>query len=107
MTDITVAGMVESLGRAKQEFITAKARNSGVAVAKERMKNLLFNYYDPIVQALLENAKLKEENDMLEASLEDTDKENDELRAKIKELEEQPVSPKKSKSRAPSTLDGE
>ena len=45
--DITVAGMVENLGRAKQEFITAKARNSGVAVAKERMKNLLFNYYEP------------------------------------------------------------
>ena len=46
---------------------------------------------------------------MLEASLEQTDKENDELRAKVKELEERLAAPKKPKSRAAASVthDGE
>ena len=56
------------------------ARSSGVSVAKERMKNLLFNYYDALVQAAVDNVSLREEVKSLDEALQEADKENDELR---------------------------
>lgn len=81
--------MINSLSSAKMELISAKARSSGVNVAKERMKNLLFNYYEDIIQFVLEAKSLQEEVEALEAGLEDSDNENKKLLTRIKELEDQ------------------
>ena len=81
------AEMIESLSKAKHELISAKARNSGVVAAKEKMKNLLFNYHEELVNLAIENKRLINENKTLEAALEETDQENDELRKKLKETE--------------------
>lgn len=58
--------------------------------AKERMKNLLFNYKDDIFAALLSTQKLEEDVKLLELELADAERELDEL-TKIKppELEEE------------------
>lgn len=83
------ADKISSLSAAKSALISAKASNAGVSVAKERMKNLLFNYYEDLIAAALECANLKEEVASLEAALEESDQENADLRKEIKELKSQ------------------
>ena len=79
--------MISSLSSAKMELISAKARSSGVNIAKERMKNLLFNYYEDLIQAALENVSLKEEVSSLEIGLDESDNENKKLRQEIQGLQ--------------------
>ena len=83
------ADKISSLSAAKSALISAKASNAGVSVAKERMKNLLFNYYEDLIATALECANLKEEVESLEAALFESDQENAELRKEIKELKSQ------------------
>ena len=60
------------------------------ADAKERMKNLLFNFKDDIIAALLNTQKLEEDVKLLELELADAERELDELtRIKPPELEEE------------------
>lgn len=78
------ADKITSLSAAKSALISAKASNAGVSVAKERMKNLLFNYYDDLIMSALESMNLKEEVESLEAALEESDQENAKLRKELK-----------------------
>lgn len=71
------------------------ARSSGVSVAKERMKNLLYNYYDALVQAAVDNVSLREEVKSLDEALQEADKENDELQ-KYQKVTKSEVSDKRS-----------
>lgn len=82
---------IESLSKAKRDLQAAKARNSGMTAAKEKMKNLLFNYYEDLVSLAEENEKLKADVAMLETALSETDQENDELRKKLKAAETKPA----------------
>lgn len=75
--------MIEKQSAAKQKLIAAKARASGVTLAKEQMKNLLFNYYEDLVQAALDNISQREEVSAQDEALQEADKENDSLRLKI------------------------
>lgn len=78
--------IISKQAEAKQRFISAKASNSGINMAKEQMKNLLFNYFDELIDAAIEIGKLREENDMLDAALRESDREIDRLRDEIAEL---------------------
>lgn len=85
MTDIRE--IVQNMADAQAAYIAAQARGMGVAVAKERMKNIAFNYYDQLRKAAQENISLREEVDALDAALADADKELKELRGKKKSKE--------------------
>lgn len=74
--------MIEKQSAAKQKLIAAKARASGVTLAKEQMKNLLFNYYEDLVQSALDNISQREEVSAQDEALQEADKENDSLRLK-------------------------
>ena len=67
--------MIEKLRAAEAEYKYAMARGSGIAMAKERMKNLLFNYFDQLLQAAIENEALREEVESLDAALKEADDE--------------------------------
>lgn len=79
--------MIVSLSAAKQAQVSAKASQSGVSVAKERMKNILYNYYDELIQAALDNITLREENEALEIALQESDDENQSLRKSLSKYE--------------------
>lgn len=78
------AEKIEAISKAKHELISAKARNSGVMAAKERMKNLLFNYCDDLVNLALENQRLNSEIESLNVALEEADQEYNELKLELK-----------------------
>ena len=80
---------IEAISKAKHDLVSAKARNSGVMAAKEKMKNLLFNYHDDIVKMAMEFQNLQDEVSVLEGALEESDLENNELRKELKELKAQ------------------
>lgn len=72
--------MIQNMADAKAAYISAQARGMGVVTAKERMKNIAFNYYEQLLKAAQENISLREEIDALDAALADADKELKELR---------------------------
>lgn len=66
------ATVMEEFDRAKLRFIQATQRGAGISIEKERMKNLMYNYYDDILETLKEGEKttaeienLKQENALL------------------------------------------
>ena len=63
----------EKLSDTKREYEAALSRGSGVAVAKEHMKNILFNNCDNIIQGLKEADSLQEEVQALDAALKEAD----------------------------------
>lgn len=67
--------IVENLTRAKREYESAMARRGGVGVAKERIRNLLFNYFDQLLSAYIENKSLHEEVEALDTALREADEE--------------------------------
>lgn len=81
--------MIEAISKAKHNLVSAKARNSGVIAAKEKMKNLLFNYHEDIVKMAMEFKSLQDEVSVLDAALDESDRENDQLRKELKELKAQ------------------
>ena len=78
---------IQAINKARQEVKAAKGRNSGLQAAKEKMKNLLFNYCDDIVRLTADYQKLQQERDALSVALDEMDLENDELRKRLKAAE--------------------
>lgn len=87
---------IEKLEKATAELQSAKNRNSGIAAAKDKIKNILYNHMTDIVSAIKESDELKKEVRSLEDALDDADRENDELQKKIASLE---AKPKKNSSK--------
>lgn len=79
-TDYITKEMLQSMADAQAAYISAQARGMGVALAKERMKNIAFNYYEQLQKAAQENISLREEIDALDEALADADKNLEELR---------------------------
>ena len=84
----------DDISSANMEYRSAIARNAGISAAKDRVKNLLFNYRDDILSALhgasasqREIDRLNEQRVMLEDELAAVDDENNDLRKKVRELE--------------------
>lgn len=77
--------MIKEMMDAKMEYIAAQNRRAGVSAAKERMKNIAFNYYDQLIKAAQENISLREEVDSLDAALADADEELKKLKKKKSE----------------------
>ena len=75
--------MISELVNAKNMLEVARTSGLGVNAAKERMKNILFNYCDDLVADAKECASLREEVEALEAALEESDEENKKLRSEI------------------------
>ena len=100
------------ISAANMDYRAAVARSTGISSAKERVKNLLFNYRETILQALRNEELLqrdidllKEQRTKLEDELEAVDDENNELRRKIREMESSNAPKKrKSKTKEPKVL---
>ena len=82
------------LSQAMIEYRSSVARNSGVAAAKDRLKNLLFNNREAILECLARFGSFQKETDILndqilalEAALTESDAENNELRLRVREME--------------------
>lgn len=72
------------------DYESAVARQSGIQIAKERLKNILFTYSNEIVEMVDGNKKvtaelaaLRDERDMLATALHEADIENDKLRKSV------------------------
>lgn len=72
--------IIEEMTNAKAEYVAAQTRGAGIAGAKERMKNIAFNYYDQLIDAAKENISLREEVESLDEALANADEELKELK---------------------------
>ena len=75
---------IEEIMKAKAEFVSAMGRRSGIAQAKERLMNLLFNYHEDLIGLAEENKRLQEEVEALDVALGEADDEIKKLRQKKK-----------------------
>lgn len=76
--------IIDDMTDVKSEYEFALARGSGIASTKERMKNVGFNYFDQLLDIAKQNIALKEQIEVLNVALEDSDRELAELKAKAK-----------------------
>lgn len=81
--------LIEAMAAARSEYQSALTRGMGVAVAKERMKNIAFNHYDQLIKALMENKSLNEEVDALDVALKEAEEELKTLKEKQKPTKSQ------------------
>lgn len=72
--------LIETLSQVNNEYVAAQARGNGLTTARERMKNVLFNHFDEILKALIENKNLAEENEALDRALQEADDELQEIK---------------------------
>lgn len=77
---------IGELSSARMDLVVAKASGTGISIAKERMKNLLFNYYDDLINAAINSIQLSQDVQSLENALEESDQENKELRDRINKM---------------------
>ena len=82
MNNCDIEKMISDMILAKNQYELAKETNIGLAQAKERMKNIAFNYFQQLLECAENNQKLQEQADMLRIALEDSDKELSELKKK-------------------------
>lgn len=73
--------MIGELTLAKDQYELALNMNIGVAAAKERMKNVAFNYFGELLGCAKRCGELEEQVAALNVALEDSDKELAKLRA--------------------------
>ena len=76
---------INALKSAKVSYMEAVTRKSGVSVAKERMMNLLFTYFDDLMSLVKECEELQEEISALEAALTESEEEVKHLRETAEE----------------------
>lgn len=88
MTIQELKALHESIADSQLKYASALRRNSGVAVAKDSVKNLLFNNMDTLVECVGEVAKLREENKCLQTALDDADAELNRLKKSSKARKE-------------------
>ena len=74
--------IISEMTLAQSAYNLAKETNIGLAQAKERMKNIAFNYFDELLEAAKNAQTLQDEVNMLNIALEDSDKELAELKKK-------------------------
>lgn len=76
--------LLKKLRQAKMDMEAAKVRGSGVAAARDRIKNLMYTNYAVITEALDDHGKMTEEIEMLNNALSEADRELAALRKKGK-----------------------
>lgn len=76
--------IISEMKLAKDQYALAKDTNIGIAQARERMKNIAFNYFGELLDAAIKSKELGEKVDLLNLALEDSDKELAELKKKKK-----------------------
>ena len=77
--------IISEMKLAKDQYALAKSTNIGTAYARERMKNIAFNYFDDLLDVAIKSKELSEKVDLLNIALEDSDRELAELKKKEKE----------------------
>ena len=80
---------IKTLIKANMDLRAAQGRNSGVQAAKERMKNLLLNYYEDLIELAVLNQKLTTEVEILNGALEEADRDYNELKQELKTLKKE------------------
>lgn len=86
---MAINDIVQKMTSVHDEYKRALASNMGIAPAREKLKNVVVNYYDEILKALKEVDSLKEEIAALDKALEDADNEIKALSSKKKKKEEE------------------
>lgn len=88
---------LETLKQAKLELRNAESIRAGINIAKERMKNILYNYKDELIEMAEQFIPMSDENrELREAQAEDS-KEINALRKKLAALEAPATEQKKVK----------
>lgn len=102
-----VKKICEEISSANMAYKSATAHNSGITSARDRVKNLMFTYREPLLRALSEYNTLllqleeeRENSKMLEDALAEADEENNTLRKKVRELDNEQANPKKRRGKA-------
>ena len=89
--------VLETLKQAKLELRNAESIHAGINIAKERMKNILYNYKDELIEMAVQFIPMSDENrELREAQAEDS-KEINALRKKLAALEASSTEQKKAK----------
>lgn len=86
---MAISDIIQKMTSVQFEYKQALEHNMGVAPAREKLKNVVVNYYDEILKALKEVDSLKEEVAALDKALEDADNEIKALSSKKKKREEE------------------
>ena len=82
MNNCDIEKMISEMILAKNQYELAKETNIGLAQAKERMKNVGFNYFSQLIAVAQQVEALQDEVNTLNVALEDSDKELSELKKK-------------------------
>lgn len=78
--------IISEMTLAKDQYALAQSTNIGIPQARERMKNIAFNYFDELLDAAIKSKELGEQVDLLNIALEDSDRELAELKKKKKKI---------------------
>ena len=82
MNNCDIEKMISDMILAKNQYELAKETNIGLAQAKERMKNVGFNYFSQLIAVAQQVEALQDEVNTLNVALDDSDKELSELKKK-------------------------
>lgn len=82
MNNCDIEKMISDMILAKNQYELAKETNIGLERAKERMKNVGFNYFSQLIAIAQQVEALQDEVNTLNVALEDSDKELSELKKK-------------------------
>lgn len=88
MTIQEIKDLQTSIAESQLKYTSALRRKSGIATAKDSVKNVLFNNAESIIECLGEVAKLREENECLQTALDDADAELNRLKKSSKARKE-------------------
>ena len=81
--------VIEEFDSAKLRYQQAKIRNAGISFEKERLKNLLFNYYEDLLKAAKDLVAEQQENDNLRQQINILNASAETLTKKLNDLNRQ------------------
>ena len=93
MNNCDIEKMISDMILAKNQYEMAQETNIGLAQAKERMKNVGFNYFNQLIAVAQQVEALQDEVNTLNVALEDSDKELSELKKKAAQAPAQAKKP--------------
>ena len=93
MNNCDIEKMISDMILAKNQYEVAKETNIGLERAKERMKNVGFNYFSQLIAVAQQVEALQDEVNTLNVALDDSDKELSELKKKAAQAPAQAKKP--------------
>ena len=75
MNEVNIETIIREMSLAKGQYETAQETGIGVNAAKERMKNIAFNYFVKLLDIAKKSGELNSQVEALTIALNDSDKE--------------------------------